>query len=50
MGRWYHSGAVINTGSDCPMLMISGGWDKNTDTLGDCWIFNITKQYWIKVC
>ena len=46
--RCWHSGAIINTGSDCLMLVISGGWDKST--LDDCWIFNITKQYWIKVC
>ena len=50
MERYVHSGAIINTGSDCPMLVISGGIDKNNDILDDCWIFNITKQYWIKVC
>ena len=50
MGRVLHSGAIINTGSDCPMLVISGGLDNNDDTLDDCWIFNITKHYWIKVC
>ena len=50
MGRALHSGAIINTGSDCPMLVISGGVDKNVDTLDDCWIFNITNKYWINVC
>ena len=50
VGRYIHSGAIINTGSDCPMLVISGGRDKNNCTLDDFWIFNITKQYWIKVC
>ena len=50
--RYVHSGAIINTGSNCPMLVISGGWDENDDhdALDDCWIFNITKQYWIEVC
>ena len=52
MERHVHSGAIINTGSNCPMLVISGGWDENDDhdALDDCWIFNITKQYWIEVC
>ena len=50
VGRYYHSGAMINTGSYCPMLAICGGKDKNGDTLDDYWIFNITKHYWIKVC
>uniref|UniRef100_A0A1X7UGP0 Protein kinase domain-containing protein n=1 Tax=Amphimedon queenslandica TaxID=400682 RepID=A0A1X7UGP0_AMPQE len=36
-------------GLDCPMLVISGGWDKNNDTLDDCWIFNVTQHVWIKL-
>ncbi|XP_019860647.1 PREDICTED: uncharacterized protein LOC109588978 [Amphimedon queenslandica] len=31
------------------MLVISGGRDKNKDTLDDCWIFNITQHSWIKL-
>ncbi|XP_019852177.1 PREDICTED: uncharacterized protein LOC109582054 [Amphimedon queenslandica] len=50
VGRWLHAGAIIITGSDCPMLVISGGRDENSDTLDDCWIFNITQHSWIKVC
>ena len=49
MGRWYHSGAIINAESDCPMLVISGGEDMDSVALDDCWIFNITKHHWIKV-
>ena len=49
MGRFHPAGAIINTGSDCPMLVISGGLDKNSGTLDDCWIFNITQHSWIKV-
>ncbi|XP_019852176.1 PREDICTED: uncharacterized protein LOC105312801 isoform X2 [Amphimedon queenslandica] len=49
VGRWFHAGAIIITGSDCPMLVISGGLDKNADTLHDCWIFNITQYSWIKL-
>uniref|UniRef100_A0A1X7UDA8 Uncharacterized protein n=1 Tax=Amphimedon queenslandica TaxID=400682 RepID=A0A1X7UDA8_AMPQE len=49
VGRWLHAGAIIITGSDCPMLVISGGRDKNDDTLDDCWIFNITQHSWIKL-
>uniref|UniRef100_A0A1X7SWV7 Attractin/MKLN-like beta-propeller domain-containing protein n=1 Tax=Amphimedon queenslandica TaxID=400682 RepID=A0A1X7SWV7_AMPQE len=49
VGRCLHAGAVIVTGSDCPMLVISGGEDKNEDTLDDCWIFNITQHSWIKL-
>ncbi|XP_019863832.1 PREDICTED: uncharacterized protein LOC109593001 [Amphimedon queenslandica] len=49
VGRYYHAGAIIITGSDCPMLVISGGADKNNDTLDDCWIFNITQHSWIKL-
>ncbi|XP_019854456.1 PREDICTED: uncharacterized protein LOC109583509 [Amphimedon queenslandica] len=49
VGRWLHAGAIIITGSDCPMLVISGGLDKNDDTLDDCWIFNITQHSWIKL-
>ncbi|XP_019859999.1 PREDICTED: uncharacterized protein LOC109588267, partial [Amphimedon queenslandica] len=48
VGRWVHAGAIIITGSDCPMLVISGGLDKN-DILDDCWIFNITQHSWIKL-
>ncbi|XP_019859853.1 PREDICTED: U-box domain-containing protein 35-like [Amphimedon queenslandica] len=47
--RWLHAGAIIITGSDCPMLVISGGLDKNGDTLDDYWIFNITQHCWIKL-
>ena len=50
MGRYHHAGAIIITGSDCPMLVISGGLDKRGDTLDDCWISNITQHSWIKVC
>ena len=55
MGRSFHAGAIIITGSDCPMLVISGGVDDDVDdvdddTLDDCWIFNITQHSWIKVC
>ena len=50
MGRCYHAGAIIITGSDCPMLVISGGEDDDDDILDDCWIFNITQHSWIKVC
>uniref|UniRef100_A0A1X7SYK1 Uncharacterized protein n=1 Tax=Amphimedon queenslandica TaxID=400682 RepID=A0A1X7SYK1_AMPQE len=49
VGRWAHAGAIIITGSDCPMLVISGGRDINNDTLNDCWIFNITQHSWIKL-
>ena len=50
MGRYAHAGAIIITGSDCPMLVISGGLDKNGDTLDDSWIFNFTQNSWINVC
>ncbi|XP_019861141.1 PREDICTED: kelch domain-containing protein 1-like [Amphimedon queenslandica] len=50
VGRWVHAGAIIITGSDCPMLLICGGGDINNDPLDDCWIFNITQHSWIKVC
>uniref|UniRef100_A0A1X7T0D1 Uncharacterized protein n=1 Tax=Amphimedon queenslandica TaxID=400682 RepID=A0A1X7T0D1_AMPQE len=49
VARWLHAGAIIITGSDCPMLVISGGEDKNDDILDDCWIFNITQHSWIKL-
>ncbi|XP_011405237.2 PREDICTED: uncharacterized protein LOC105313472 [Amphimedon queenslandica] len=49
VGRYYHAGAIIMIGLDCPMLVISGGWDKNNDTLDDCWIFNVTQHVWIKL-
>ncbi|XP_011407113.1 PREDICTED: dual specificity protein kinase shkE-like [Amphimedon queenslandica] len=49
VGRYGHAGAIIITGSDCPMLVISGGADKNNDTLDDYWIFNITQHSWIKL-
>ncbi|XP_019854498.1 PREDICTED: uncharacterized protein LOC105313470 [Amphimedon queenslandica] len=49
VGRWAYAGAIIITGSDCPMLVISGGEDKNEETLDDCWIFNITQHSWIKL-
>ncbi|XP_019861627.1 PREDICTED: uncharacterized protein LOC109590138, partial [Amphimedon queenslandica] len=48
VSRFNHAGAIIITGSDCPMLVISGGLDKNDDTLNDCWILNITQHSWIK--
>uniref|UniRef100_A0A1X7TVM8 Protein kinase domain-containing protein n=1 Tax=Amphimedon queenslandica TaxID=400682 RepID=A0A1X7TVM8_AMPQE len=49
MRRYWHAGAIIMTGSDCPMLVISGGWDINNDILNDCWVFNITQHSWIKL-
>uniref|UniRef100_A0A1X7UN70 Protein kinase domain-containing protein n=1 Tax=Amphimedon queenslandica TaxID=400682 RepID=A0A1X7UN70_AMPQE len=48
VGRFMHAGAII-TGSDCPMLVISGGLNKNNDILDDCWIFKITQYSWIKL-
>uniref|UniRef100_A0A1X7T123 Uncharacterized protein n=1 Tax=Amphimedon queenslandica TaxID=400682 RepID=A0A1X7T123_AMPQE len=48
VGRYAHASAIIITGSDCPVLVISGGLDEN-DTLDDCWIFNITQHSWIKL-
>uniref|UniRef100_A0A1X7TMD3 Protein kinase domain-containing protein n=1 Tax=Amphimedon queenslandica TaxID=400682 RepID=A0A1X7TMD3_AMPQE len=47
--RCNHAGAIIITGSDCPMLVISGGKDDDDDTLDDCWIFNLTQHSWIKL-
>ncbi|XP_019859098.1 PREDICTED: uncharacterized protein LOC100636886 isoform X2 [Amphimedon queenslandica] len=49
VGRYLHAGAIIMAESDCPRLMISGGRDKNYDTLDDCWILNITQHSWIKL-
>ena len=49
VGRGFHSGVIINIRSDSPLLVISGGKDRNQDVLDDCWIFNVAKQYWIKV-
>uniref|UniRef100_A0A1X7T2T1 Uncharacterized protein n=1 Tax=Amphimedon queenslandica TaxID=400682 RepID=A0A1X7T2T1_AMPQE len=50
VARCNHAGAIIITGSECPMLVISGGRDKNDeDTLDDCWIFNLTQHSWIKL-
>uniref|UniRef100_A0A1X7TH49 Protein kinase domain-containing protein n=1 Tax=Amphimedon queenslandica TaxID=400682 RepID=A0A1X7TH49_AMPQE len=49
VGRYFHSGAIIVTGTDCPMLVISGGRDKNKDTFDDFWIFNINQHSWIKL-
>uniref|UniRef100_A0A1X7UMF9 Uncharacterized protein n=1 Tax=Amphimedon queenslandica TaxID=400682 RepID=A0A1X7UMF9_AMPQE len=49
VGRCYHAGAIIITGSDCPMLVISGGEGDDDDILDDCWIFNITQRSWIKL-
>ncbi|XP_019853472.1 PREDICTED: kelch domain-containing protein 1-like [Amphimedon queenslandica] len=50
VGRFAHAGDIIITGLNCPMLVISGGLNKNNDTLDDCWIFNITQHSWVKVC
>ena len=46
--RRFHAGDIFTIASDCPMLVISGGIDKD-DTLGDYWIFNITQKSWRKV-
>ncbi|XP_019859375.1 PREDICTED: probable serine/threonine-protein kinase DDB_G0271682 [Amphimedon queenslandica] len=48
VGRYLHAGAII-TELDWPMLVISGGSNKNDDTLDDCWIFNVTRHSWIKL-
>ncbi|XP_019861846.1 PREDICTED: probable serine/threonine-protein kinase DDB_G0271682 [Amphimedon queenslandica] len=49
MGRYLHGGAAIITGSNHPMLVISGGRDKDGVTLDDFWIFNIAQHSWIKL-
>ncbi|XP_019859841.1 PREDICTED: uncharacterized protein LOC109588094 isoform X1 [Amphimedon queenslandica] len=49
VGRYNHGGAIVITGSDFPILVISGGKDKDGHTLDDYWIFNITQHSWIKL-
>ena len=47
--RFGHAACTLNYGEDHPILLISGGLDKDHKVLGDMWIFDVDSGKWTEV-
>ena len=44
-----HAACCLNYGDDEPVLLMTGGTDKNYYTLGDAWLLNVNLGRWREV-
>ena len=44
-----HSACCLNTGEDHPMVLVSGGVNKDVKILGDMWILDVDSGKWTEV-
>ena len=49
MERVWHAACCLNYGDDYPQLLITGGLDKNLNTLSDAWLLDLTSGRWREV-
>ena len=49
VGRSYHAACCLNYGEEHPQLLVTGGVDKNGNTLQDAWILDVNSGRWRKV-
>ena len=49
MGRSFHAACCLNYGDDEPVLLMTGGTDKNHNTLGDAWLLDVNSGRWREV-
>ena len=47
--RCYHAATCLNYGDTHPLLLVTGGVDKNLITLADAWILDIHSRSWREV-
>ena len=48
-GRDSHAACCLNFGEEHPQLLVTGGVDKDVNTLGDAWILDINSGRWREV-
>ena len=49
MGRSSHAACCLNYGEEHPQLLVSGGRDKDSITLGDLWVLDVEAGTWKEV-
>ena len=49
MEREDHAACCLNYGDDEPVLLMTGGTDKNYYTLGDAWLLDVNLGRWREV-
>ena len=49
MGRAKHAACCLNYGNDQPLLLMTGGVEKNGNTLKDAWLFDVNSGRWREV-
>ena len=49
MGRSYHAACCLNYGEEHPQLLVSGGRDKDGNTLRDLWVLGVETGSWKEV-
>ena len=47
--RTRHAACCLNYGDDEPVLLMTGGTDKNYNTLGDAWLLEVNSGRWREV-
>ena len=47
--RGYHSACALNYGEEHPILLVSGGDNKDHKVLGDMWILDVDSGKWTEV-
>ena len=47
--RSAHAACCLNYGEEHPQLLVTGGWDKNDNTLQDAWVLDVNSGRWRKV-
>ena len=49
VGRCDHAACCLNYGDDQPALLMTGGIDKNHNTLNDAWLLDVYSRRWKEV-
>ena len=49
VGRSGHAACCINVGDDRPLLLVTGGLDKDHCVLKDAWLLDIVARRWFEV-
>ena len=49
VGRSGHAACCLNYGEDYPILLVSGGLNKDAKSLGDMWMLDVNGGKWREV-
>jgi len=49
VGRMNHAACCLNYGDDLPVLLMTGGVDKDGNTLSDIWLLDTHSRRWKEV-